>query len=70
MKNKKMVIARIQVGMTQEALAKSVGVSRQTIGLIETGNCNPNLELCIKICRVLEKTLDDIFWHEECSKQK
>ena len=40
------------------------GVTRQTIGLIEKGNYNPTLNLCIKIAHVLGKTLDDIFWEE------
>lgn len=64
MKNKKMKIARIECDMKQEDLAKAVGVTRQTIGLIEAGNYNPSLNLCISICRVLGKTLNDLFWEE------
>ncbi len=64
MKNKKMKIARIECDMKQEELAKAVGVTRQTIGLIESGNYNPSLNLCIAICRVLGKTLNDLFWEE------
>ena len=62
MKNKKMKIARIEFDMSQEDLAKAVGVTRQTIGLIEAGNYNPTLNLCIAICQVLGKTLNDLFW--------
>ncbi len=64
MKNKKMKIARIENDMSQEDLAKAVGVTRQTIGLIEAGNYNPTLNLCIAICRALGKTLNDLFWEE------
>lgn len=65
MKNKKMKIARIECDMTQEQLAERVGVTRQTIGLIEAGNYNPTLNLCIEICRAMGKTLNDLFWEEE-----
>ncbi|MCI1965391.1 MAG: helix-turn-helix transcriptional regulator [Oscillospiraceae bacterium] len=64
MKNKRMKIARMEVDMKQEDLAKAVGVTRQTIGLIESGEYNPTLNLCIAICRALDKTLNDLFWEE------
>jgi len=64
MKNKRMKIARMEVDMKQEDLAKAVGVTRQTIGLIESGEYNPTLNLCIAICKVLGKTLNDLFWEE------
>lgn len=54
----------MEVDMKQEDLAKAVGVTRQTIGLIESGEYNPTLNLCIAICRVLDKTLNDLFWEE------
>ena len=62
MKNKKMKIARMELDMNQEALAKAVGVTRQTIGMIESGNYNPTLNLCIAIRDALGKTLNDLFW--------
>ena len=62
MKNKRMKIARIENDMKQEDLAKSVGVTWQTIGLIEAGDYNPTLNLCIAICKALGKTLDELFW--------
>lgn len=63
-KNKKLKIARIEYDMSQEDLADIVGVTRQTIGLIESGNYNPTLKLCIAICKALNKTLNDLFWEE------
>lgn len=64
MKNKNMKIARIEMDMKQSDLAEIAGVTRQTIGLIEAGNYNPTLNLCIKICKSLGKTLDQLFWEE------
>lgn len=64
MRNKRMKIARIELDMKQEDLAKAVGVTRQTIGLIESGKYNPTLKLCIAICKALGKTLNDLFWEE------
>ena len=52
-------------GLTQEQLAEKVGVTRQTIGLIEAGNYNPSISLCIEICKALNKSLDDLFWPVE-----
>lgn len=62
MKNKKMKIARVEFDLSQEQLAEKVGVTRQTIGMIEAGNYNPTLNLCIAICKALNKTLDELFW--------
>jgi putative transcriptional regulator len=64
MKNIKLKVARVEKDLSQEELAKLVGVARQTIGLIELGKYNPTLSLCISICKTLSKTLDDIFWKE------
>lgn len=64
MKNK-MKIARIQVDLTQQQLAETVGVTRQTISLIENGKYNPSLKLCLEICYAVNKTLDDLFWEEK-----
>ena len=65
MKNKRMKIARIEEDLSQEQLAELVGVTRQTIGMIESGKFNPSLQLCLSICRALGKTLDELFWEEE-----
>lgn len=64
MKNLKMKAARAGKDLSQEALAEQVGVTRQTISAIEKGNYNPTINLCIKICQALDKTLDDLFWPE------
>lgn len=69
-KNKRMKIARIEKDFSQEQLADAVGVTRQTIGMIEAGKFNPSLQLCISICRALGKTLDDLFWEEESEDEK
>lgn len=55
-------LARIENDLTQEELARLVDVTRQTIGLLEKGKYNPSLNLCISICKVLNKTLDKLFW--------
>ena len=52
-KNVRMKAARALKEMSQEDLAKAVGVTRQTIGMIEAGDYNPTLNLCISICKVL-----------------
>ena len=62
MKNLRLKSARVAKDMSQEDLAKAVGVSRQTINSIEKGDYNPTIKLCIAICKVLDKTLDDLFW--------
>ena len=62
MKNLKLKAARAGKDLSQHDLAQLVGVSRQTISAIEKGNYNPSLNLCIKICQVLDKGLDDLFW--------
>ena len=65
MKNLRMKAARAAKDMSQSELAEKAGVTRQTIGMIKSGEYNPTLNLCIKICRVLNKTLDELFWEEE-----
>ena len=65
MKNLRLKSARVAKDMSQEDLAKAVGVSRQTINSIEKGDYNPTIKLCIAICKVLDKTLDDLFWMPE-----
>lgn len=65
MKNLKMKMARMEKDMSQIELANRIGVTRQTIGMIEAGDYNPSLKLCIAICRELGKTLNDLFWEED-----
>ena len=65
MKNVRLKAARSALDMSQGELAEKVGVTRQTIGLIELGKYNPTLSVCIAICKALNKTLDELFWEEE-----
>ena len=60
----KLRLARVEKNLSQQDLADLVDVTRQTIGLIEKGDYNPTLNLCIKISRALNKTLDQLFWEE------
>ena len=64
MKNLKLKAARAGRDLSQQQLADAVGVSRQTINAIEKGDYNPTIKLCIAICRVLGRTLDELFWPE------
>ncbi len=64
MLNERMREARQQKGISQTELAKLIGVSRQTINMIENGDYNPTIALCLKICKALDKTLNDLFWED------
>ena len=64
MKNLKLKSARAGKDLSQQQLADAVGVSRQTINAIEKGDYNPTIKLCLAICRVLGRTLDELFWPE------
>ena len=64
MKNLRLKSARAALDMSQQQLADAVGVSRQPINAIETGDYNPTIRLCLAICKVLGKTLDELFWEE------
>ncbi len=63
-KNLKMKAARAAMDISQQELADKIEVSRQTINAIEKGDYNPTIKLCIAICKVLGKTLDELFWDE------
>ena len=60
-KNIAIKVARAQKDMTQKALAEAAGISRQTMNAIEKGEYNPTIKLCRRICRILDKSLDDLF---------
>ena len=64
-KNIAIKVARAQLDLTQKQLAEKVGVSRQTMNAIEQGEYNPTIKLCRTICKVLGKTLDDLFWEDD-----
>ena len=57
----KLQLARVEKNHSQQQLADMVKATRQTIGLIEKGKYNPSLNLCIKIAKALDKTLDQLF---------
>ena len=61
-KNLRLKSARAALDISQQKLADMVGVTRQTINAIENGDYNPTINLCIAICRVLGKTLNELFW--------
>ncbi|MCR5375200.1 MAG: helix-turn-helix transcriptional regulator [Lachnospiraceae bacterium] len=65
MKNLKLKAARAAMDLSQEQLADRCNVSRQTISAIEKGDYNPTINLCIAICKVLGKTLDELFWEKD-----
>ena len=60
--NEKLRNVRTAMGISQTELARRVGVSRQTVNMIENSEYNPTLELCVRICKVLGMTLNDLFW--------
>lgn len=64
-KNLRLKAARAALDMSQKDVAEAVGVTRQTMNAIENGDYNPSVNLCIAICRVLGKTLDQLFWEDD-----
>lgn len=64
MKNK-IKLERAIKNITQEDLAKKIGVSRQTINAMEAGKYVPSTVLALKIARYFEKKVEDIFELEE-----
>jgi len=63
--NMRFKLARVAKNLTQQELADKVEATRQTIGLIEKGRYNPSINLCIRIAKALDRTLDQLFWEEE-----
>ena len=63
-KNEAMREARRRKGLSQQQLADRLGVSRQTVNAIESGDYNPTIRLCVGICKALGLTLNDLFWEE------
>lgn len=61
MKTEKIKEKRIEKGFSQESLARKIGVTRQTINLIEAGKYNPSLRICKGIARELNASLDELF---------
>ena len=56
---------RARYDMTQEELAKRVGVRRETISFLERGKYNPSLKLAHDVAKVLNTTMDELFIFEE-----
>ena len=56
---------RTKLQVTQEDLARAVGVTRQTIIAIEKGNYTPSVTLAFKLARYFKKSLESIFTYEE-----
>lgn len=56
---------RSKKNLNQQDLGSLVGVSRQTISLIERGDYNPSITVCLKLAKVLETTVEEIFSYEE-----
>ena len=69
-KNLRFKSSRAAKDMSQKDLAEATGVTRQTINAIENGDYNPSVNLCIAICKVLGKTLDQIFWKDDENAEK
>ena len=65
MKNLKLKATRAAKDLSQEQLADLCNVSRQTISAIEKGDYNPTINLCIAICKALDRTLDELFWEND-----
>lgn len=56
---------RKELGISQLELAKDIGVSRQTINMIENDKYNPTLELCLNLARSLQTDLNSLFREED-----
>lgn len=56
---------RTALGLSQQALAQAVGVSRQTVNQLENQDYNPTLSLCIRIAKALNTDLNTLFWENE-----
>lgn len=55
---------RVKAGLSQGELAQIVGVSRNTISSIETGQFNPTAKLALVLCIALDKKFEDVFYFE------
>lgn len=55
-------LARVEKGLTQDNLAKISGVTRQTIGAIESGKFNPTAKLALIFCILLDKKFEELFY--------
>ena len=60
----KLKVARAEKSLSQQQLAKLVGVSRNTISSIETGQFNPTAKLALVLCIALDKKFEELFYFE------
>ncbi|WP_212936244.1 helix-turn-helix transcriptional regulator [Bacillus hominis] len=58
-------LARVKADLTQQQLAEAVGITRQTVSLIEKGKYNPSLQLAHDIAKALHSSIDEIFIFED-----
>ncbi|MEK3763350.1 helix-turn-helix transcriptional regulator [Solibacillus sp. FSL K6-4121] len=59
-------LRRMELGnLTQGDLAKQIGVTRQTMNLIEAQKYNPTIKVCLLIADVLDTSIEKLFWMEE-----
>lgn len=56
---------RARLGVNQQELGKLIGASRQTVSLIERGDYSPSVTLALKIAKVCNCTVEEIFEYEE-----
>ena len=56
---------RKRLGISQLELAKDIGVSRQTINMIENDKYNPTLDLCLNLAHSLQTDLNNLFWEDD-----
>ena len=63
-------VARAEKNLSQGELAKLVGVSRQTISSIETGQFNPTAKLALLLCIALDWKFEDLFYFTEAPEKK
>ena len=56
---------RARLGLNQQQLGQLVGASRQTISLIERGDYSPSVTLALKLAKICEVKVEDIFQYEE-----
>lgn len=61
---------RKEAGLSQEAFARAIRVSRQTVSSIETGKYNPSLDLAFVISDFFEQPIEEIFLHERSEKHE
>ncbi len=59
-------LRRMELGnLTQGDLAKQIGVTRQTMNLIEAQKYNPTIKVCLLIADALDTSIEKLFWMEE-----